>query len=263
MTEQTADIKNESSTRTLTMRDLVHVLFRHKWKMFFFFFSIVTLVTVYTAVSPKIYQSEAKLLLKIGRESVTLDPTASTGPIMAVTQTRLSEINSEIEILRGRDLIEKVIETIGTEKFLATSKSAGGSDAPAWIKSVKSILRWPKDTLKKFIKPDSLSDREKLLLDVYENLYVGSEKDSNIIKISYTAKDPELAQRVVSELIHLSLEKHIAAHRTPGSYAFFVDQTEQLKSKLENSQNQLKALKNEMGIASIERQHPVRANTVT
>ena len=66
-----------------------------------------------------------------------------------------------------------------------------------------------------------------------------------------------MAQRVVSELIHLSLEKHIAAHRTPGSYAFFVDQTEQLKSKLENSQNQLKALKNEMGIASIERQQTI------
>lgn len=254
MTEHTAEIRSEGSINPLTMRDFVYVLFRHKWKMLFFFAVVVCSVIVYTAVSPKIYQSEAKLLLKVGRESVTLDPTAATGQVMHITQTRLSEINSEIEILRGRDLIEEVVDAIGTERLLSTSKAPGAAGQAQWVDGIKSLMRWPKKKLKELLATETLSDEEKVLLSIYDNLYVGAEKDSNIIKISYTAKSPDLAQRVVSELIKLSLVRHIAAHRTAGSYEFFVDQTEQLKQKLEASQNRLKALKNKMGIASIERQ---------
>lgn len=258
MTEQTADIRTENPAPSLTIRDFVYVLFRHKWKMFFFFASVVFLVTVFTLVSSEIYRSEAKLLLKVGRESVTLDPTASTGPIMHVSQSRLSEINSEIEILRGRDLIEQVIDTVGAEQLLMKSETSGGSSGSGqWLEPIKSLLRLPKDALKQMGMSEQLSDREKVLLGIYNNLYIGSDKDSNIIKVSYNAKSPEIAQRVVSELINLSLEKHIAAHRTPGSYEFFVEQTEHLKNKLKASEESLKALKNKVGITSIERQQTI------
>jgi uncharacterized protein involved in exopolysaccharide biosynthesis/Mrp family chromosome partitioning ATPase len=252
MAEQPMDMRDERSTRSLTIRDFVHVLFRHKWKMLFFFTSVVCLVAAVTILSPKIYRSDAKLLLKIGRESVSLDPTASTGPVMHVTQSRLSEINSEIEILRGRDLIEQVVDSIGCDQLMMQSEAADGNSSLK--QQIKSFLRGPKTILKKLLVVEPLSEREQVLLKVYGNLYVGSDKDSNVIKISYTAKNPEMAQRVVSELIDLSLEKHIAAHRTPGSYAFFVEQTEHLKKKLETSEEQLKALKNKVGITSVEQQ---------
>jgi uncharacterized protein involved in exopolysaccharide biosynthesis/Mrp family chromosome partitioning ATPase len=255
MADQPMDMRDERSTRSLTIRDFVYVLFRHKWKMLFFFSSVVCLVAAVTILSPKIYRSDANLLLKIGRESVSLDPTASIGPVMSISQSRLSEINSEVEILKGRDLIEKVIDSIGCENLLKEPQSTGGgSSLSQWLQAVKSSLHWLKDVIKQLVMVEQLSDRERLLLEISNGLYVGSDKDSNIIKISYTAKNPEMAQRVVSELIDLSLEKHIAAHRTPGSYAFFVEQTEHLKKKLKTSEGQLKALKNKVGITSVEQQ---------
>ena len=138
MAEQPIDIKTDSSARSLTSRDFVYVLFRHKWKMVFFFTTAVCLVTAVTICSSAIYRSEAKLLLKIGRESVTLDPTAATGPVMHVTQSRRSEINSEIEILRGRDLIEQVIDSIGCDQLLMKSQSAASSATAQWLQPVKS-----------------------------------------------------------------------------------------------------------------------------
>ena len=258
MTAQSFNVSTDRPPRSLTIRDFVYVLFRHKWKMFIFFFVVVGLVTIVTLMSPAIYQSEAKLLLKIGRESVTLDPTAATGPLMHVSQSRLSEINSEIEILRGRDLIEQVIDSIGSDVLLMKSKTAGGGSSKGqWLKPVKSVMNWPKDILKQFEMVEALSEREQLLLGIYNNLYVGSDKDSNIIKVSYTAKNPEIAQRVVSELITLSLEKHIAAHRTPGSYEFFVEQTKHLRNELATSEGKLKTLKNKAGITSIEQQQTI------
>lgn len=252
MAEQTINLKDDRSTRSLTMRDLVYVLFRHKWKMLLFFTSVFCLFVLVTVTSSPIYRSEAKLLLKVGRESVTLDPTASTGPVMHVTQSRLSEINSEIEILRGRDLIEQVVDSIGCDQLMMTSKAAGGGSS--FKQQIKSLLSGPKKILKKCLMVEPLSERKQVLLKVYDNLYVGADKDSNIIKISYTSKSPEMARQVVSKLIELSLEKHIAAYRTPGSYEFFVEQTAHLKQKLKASEEQLKALKNRVGINSIDQQ---------
>lgn len=252
---------NETSdttvTKSLTMRDFVYVLFRHKWKMLFFFSTVVGLVTVITLISPEIYLSEAKLLLKIGRESVTLDPTASTGPVMHVSQSRRSEINSEIEILRGRDLIGQIIDSVGYDRILMKSSDQGGQASAGWLQTVKSVMKWPRGVLKQLGMSKSLSEREQALITVYNNLYIGSDKESNIIDISFTAKDPQLAQDVVAELITLSLEKHIEAHRTPGSYEFFVEQTELLRNKLRTSEEKLKTLKSQAGITSLEQQQTI------
>ena len=255
MTEPLIDTRTERTARSLTMRDLVYVLFRHKWKMFFFFTSVVCLVVLVTMVSSPIYNSEAKLLLKVGRESVTLDPTASTGPVMHISQSRLSEINSEIEILRGRDLIEQVVDSIGCDQLMMKSQADSGN--ASFKQKIKALLSGPKNLLKKLGMVEPLSEREQVLLKVYNNLYVGSDKDSNIIKIAYTSKSPEMAQQVVSKLIQLSLEKHIAAYRTPGSYEFFVEQTKHLKDQLYASEEKLKALKNKVGITSIEQQQTI------
>jgi uncharacterized protein involved in exopolysaccharide biosynthesis/Mrp family chromosome partitioning ATPase len=258
MTDQPVDIRNERPSKSVTLRDFVYVLFRHKWKTLFFFTSVMGLVVLATILSPAIYRSDAKLLLKVGRESVTLDPTASTGPVMHISQSRLSEINSEIEILKGRDLIEQVVDSIGCDQLLMKSEADGStSSARQWLQPVKSILRWPKDVLKELGMVERLSEREQVLLKVYKNIYVGSDKDSNIIKVAYTAKSPQMAQQVVSKLIQLSLEKHIAAYRTPGSYEFFVEQTEHLKNKLKASEEKLKTLKNKIGVTSIEQQQTI------
>lgn len=257
MVNQMNETSDTTAAKSLAMRDFVYVLFRHKWKMLFFFSTVIGLVTVITLVSPEIYLSDAKLLLKVGRESVTLDPTASTGPVMHVSQSRRSEINSEIEILRGRDLIGQIIDSVGSDRILMKSSNQGGRASIGWIQTVKSIMKWPKRVLKQLGMSKSLSEREQALIGMYNNLYVGSNKESNIIDISFTAKDPQLAQDVVAELITLSLEKHIEAHRTPGSYEFFVEQTELLRNKLRTSEEKLKTLKNQAGITSLEQQQTI------
>ena len=70
-----------------SLRDLYYVLFRHRRKIFLFFAAVVVTVTVGTFMSPEIYRSEAKLLVRLGRESVSLDPTATTGQIVNVGQS--------------------------------------------------------------------------------------------------------------------------------------------------------------------------------
>src|SRR3989304_8232729 len=91
-------------------RDLYYVLFRHKWKVVLFFLAVMVTVTVGTLLTPKSYQSEAKIMVRLGRESVSLDPTATTGSVISVGQSRENEVKSGLGILKSKDLVEKVVD---------------------------------------------------------------------------------------------------------------------------------------------------------
>lgn len=264
----------EERTRERSLRDLYYVLFRHKWKMILFLVAVVATVTVGTFRSPEIYRSEAKLLVQLGRESVTLDPTATTGHIIGVSRSRESEINSELEILKSRELAEKVVDAIGLEAFhvgsdedikgdVDVSGSRVARDAIEKIKRyVRTPVKWLRNLLKRLDMVEPLSEHEKTVLGVLNGLDIEALKDSSIISISYEAQSPKLAQEVITKLIDSYLEKHIAVHQTPGSYAFFTQQSEDLRDKLAQAENELRNLRDETGISSLEEQRLVILNHI-
>src|SRR3990172_839456 len=62
--------------RFVTPRDIARILFRHWRKTALFFCAVVGLTLLVVALYPRSYYSEAKLFIRVGRESVGLDPTA-------------------------------------------------------------------------------------------------------------------------------------------------------------------------------------------
>jgi capsular exopolysaccharide synthesis family protein len=263
-----SDALVKEKTNEASLRNLYYVLFRHKWKMTVFFLAVIFTVTVVTFMSDEIYRSKAKLLVRIGRESVTLDPTAATGKLIQVTDYRQNQINSELEILRSQELLEKVVDSIGYEAFLRSSDAkisneAGVSETIKRIRQgVGTAVNSAWGLLERLGLVRSLSSRDKVVLGVINNLGIGSMKDSSIITLSCDAKSPQLAQQIVARLIELYLEKHIAVHQTPGSYQFFVQQSDHLRDKLKESEDELRNLKNETGISSLEDQRRVVLNHI-
>ncbi len=61
----------ETLQPAISLRDACRVFFRHRAKVCFFFVSVMLLVTLGTLLSRRIYQSEGKLLVRLGRENVT------------------------------------------------------------------------------------------------------------------------------------------------------------------------------------------------
>lgn len=244
-----------------SLRDFYAVLFRYRRQSQVFFVLVIAAVLLGNAVAQKIYLSEAKLMVRLGRESVSLDPTATTGQVMSVGQDRESEINSEIEILKSRELLEQLVETLGADQF---SSAAGAS---SWFGKRLSGL---KSDLKTIFKPLVLGvkswfgpaadgteraqarRRSEIAEDIRKKLSVQAIKKSNIIVLSYQTLSPELAQRVVAKLVDLYLDKHISVYRTAGSHQFFREQTEQLRRAIEATEKRIKDLKNATGMASLE-----------
>ncbi len=228
---QDPSVRNDLPSR----RDVLRVLFRHKQKVAGFFIAAVSLTLIATLLVTPTFESSSKLLIKVGRESVSMDPSV-LGPTMDLFQDRANEINSEIDILTSAFLAERVIRKIGIDSYLSDVDEEDDND----IKVVESAIAH-------FLK----------------QLSVNSDPNSNIISMSFRARTPELAQTALSTLIDLFLDRHIEIHSTQASPAFFEQHSSELLAKLTSVENRLKAFRDENHIASIDVQKDALISQVT
>ncbi len=68
------------------------------------------------------YESEASMIVQLGRESAGLDPTATSSEITPIYETREQELNSALEVMQSRKLLEAVIDVIGENVVLDNAK---------------------------------------------------------------------------------------------------------------------------------------------
>ncbi|MGD9973268.1 MAG: hypothetical protein AB7S77_09430, partial [Desulfatirhabdiaceae bacterium] len=210
----------EHTVSEATLRDFYLVLFRHQKKILLFFFAAVITVTLATLMVPEIFRSEAALMVRIGRESVSLDPTATTGQIVSIGGvSRENEINSELEILNSRELAENVVDVIGVDMILNGSNEApeeGDSVLRKIRYSLRHLMQVSGTALAGIILSNAKHDtadnaiqRDKAVTALMKNMSVGTATKSNIISIAVEMESPDLARNVLSKIIDIYLDMHI------------------------------------------------------
>ncbi len=253
-----------------SLRDFFYILFRHKKKIIFFFLAVTITVTLGTFLATQIYRTDAKLMVRIGRESATLDPTVATGHVMSVTPSRESEVNAEIEILKSRELAEKVVDTFGPKAILEGSQGQSGEKSLSPIKEklreFSKSFNQAKKELGNFLVSlgvsNPLSDRDQAIIEFKNKFAVEATKGNNILLLSYEGPDAGLSQDILKNLIKFFLERHIIVHRTSGSYEFFDKQSDQLRNEVSKTTEELKKLKSKTGVSSLEEQRRILMNRV-
>lgn len=203
--------------------------------------SVVMFMTLALAVLamiflPRSYHSEAMIFVKLGRETVSLDPTAATGNRVSVLESRDNEINSIRDMLYSRGIMEKVADRIGPEVILG--------DAPLTDENFESNFI-PGTDYKN-------SPRQKAILELSENTEVITSRKSSVLSLTAESKSPELAQRILKEYLEVYLEMHRDAHQTPQSNQFFEKQSKLLKVQWQESMKALQIAKEDAGVVSIE-----------
>ena len=250
----------------IPLRNLFQVLFRHKGKGAAVFAAVFLGVSVLGLMAPASYRSQAKLLIKIGRESVTLDPTVTTGPTVDVRQSRVQELNSELAILKSEDVVRAAVRATGALRILEGTDPAmpgdgGGPSSSTPGTWLQAGGRWAKDAVsstKDVVKgllglaaDDELLPEDQAVLVVEEGLDIKLVPDSNVISVSYDAPAPGLAHDVVESVVATFLDRHLEVHETPGSYRFFQTQAEAVASDLARTESSLRDLKNRLGISNV------------
>ncbi len=201
----------------VTLRDLVAPLFRQRRLASFIFAGILAGALLSALLLPRNYAAEMKILVNRDR----VDPAVSPNPtqanaIAAMPAVSQEDINSEVELLKSRDLIENVVVQCGLESKNSTLwNRIRGLRSPADVRLSRSV--------------QAVEDR----------LIVDPIKNTNLIRVEYTNRDPRLAARVLQTLATLYQEKHAAVHRPAGTFHFFDQQAAHYRDELAAAEEKL------------------------
>lgn len=219
----------------------LQVVWRQRKRTLLFFAAVMTLVVVGAFVCPKTYQSEAKLFVRLGRESVTLDPTATTGKVVGVHESRENEMNSVLEVIQSRIVLERTVERLGSDAILKAR-------VPATIGTTASLTTAKPTTANAAAK----AAKDKAIRQLERMVYIKHPKKSSVITIGCKAASPELAQKIVEIVLEEFRELHLRINRTAGSRKFFEEQTTFLAGQLDTVRKELQAAKNRLGITTLD-----------
>jgi polysaccharide biosynthesis protein PslE len=223
-----------SHANTTTLHMVSRAVWRHKGKVLLWFVAVMAGVFVYNALSPAKYRSEAKLLVRMGRENAVLDPTVTLGheQLLSVPQLRENEINTVVEVLGSRPLAEHIVDAMGPEKILGTQPAeASAADDPA-----------------------SPALRDDAIAALSKNLEVSRVSRSDVVRLGYLGLSPELSRDVLDRLVDEFLREHLRLNRPAGARDFFEEQTGRVRGELDRTEQSLRKLKSETGIVAVEGQ---------
>ncbi len=209
-----------------SLMDFLIVIFKHKYKILAFFFTMVITVTFYTFRMTPIYEAKTKLIVKPGREFIYKSEVGNDA--ISVINNNLEELlNSEIEIITSRDLAEKVVTTLGVETIYPNSIHNKHEDInPLYSASLR------------FMK----------------GLSAESIRDSSIINVSFQHHDSQIAARSLNLLVELFKEKHLQTFGNPKATPFLEEKLETYRKKLKESEGRLETFKQKYKISSFDEQ---------
>jgi uncharacterized protein involved in exopolysaccharide biosynthesis len=201
------------------LSDVMFALFKRKWTIILCTFLGIIAAAAFYFLSPGVYESQAKLLVRyvVDRSAVDSVDNSTKPNQKGATGPNTADtvIDSEIQILTSWDLAAQVADAIGFKRLGASSKE----DAAGSIVSA---------------------------------LDATSSKGSDVILVTYKNRNPQLATLVLQELLSRYFIKHLEVHRSIGAFDFVTQQTDQVRARLNQTEDALRALRDKTGIASLK-----------
>jgi uncharacterized protein involved in exopolysaccharide biosynthesis len=220
---------------TFTVRDLLTIGFRHQRLVVLSFLLITSVVFAIVLLRPAQYEAEMTILVKRERVDplVTAEASAQRASFSGVTE---EELNSEVELLKSRDLLAQVVEATGLHERTGTRLSARVSQA-----------LWQ--------HPNS-GERDRKVAYAVQQVARGLEvqplRKSNVIHVSYASTDPALSAAVLKTLVARYLDKHLAMHRTPAALDLYEQEAERYRGQLALVQTRLLQQNRDEGVVSVQ-----------
>ena len=224
------------------LSDILFALFKRKWTIILCALLGIIAAATFYFLFPPVYESQAKLLVRYVLERSAVDPIEGTKPTFQSSNDSDRVIGAEIEILTSWDLAMQVAQAIGPKRLVPPAP------VPDPVKRVVEAVG-----LKQLLPASGASASETgAASSIISGLKVLSNKGSNIIFVSYKNRSPELAALVLQELLSRYFVKHLEVHRSAGAFDFVTQQTDQVRTRLNQTEDALRSLRDKTGVLSLK-----------
>lgn len=208
----------------MSIYNILAILFKYKMEVIVIFLTAFTAVTVVTFLMDPVYQAKSTLLVKGFRQDEPHPGIGVSNSDLRLTVSQEEMINTEIQILTGRELAERVISTLKLETMYP---ELAGTDNPNPMDAAVQAFG--------------------------AHLTVVGIRKSNVVEVTFQHRDPKLAARAVNLLVEVFKEKHLAVHSDPQS-SFIGTQFTSFENKLKESERNLQDFQQTNNAFSLEEQ---------
>lgn len=205
-----------SAPSGFNVHDLLYIVFKHKWKII-----LLSLIgfgvagaMAYRILREPSYESVAKLMVRYVVERATIDPEAGE-------RMMGGGLTAEWEILTSRDTAIEVAQMVGPEKLMPDAETVPTASKAAGMVQVGLVVQSP---------PNS----------------------PNMLYLSYRNSDPKIATEVLSQLIQTYFKRHLQFHRSTEAFSQVAKQTDEARSKLRVTEEDINQLKEKFGVLTID-----------
>jgi uncharacterized protein involved in exopolysaccharide biosynthesis len=225
----------EKELASPTMRELAMILFRQR-RFFVGVSGLVFVLAVVYAFAGATYRAQVRVLLRRGRSDPPMAAQENAPPDFSRVAVTEEELNSEVELLKDDDVLRRVVE-------------ANDLAAHDW-------LRW--------LRPheERAARTERAAKKLARRIDVEPIKKTNLIAVSYDARDPQSAAHVLQSLAGAYLEKHMEVHRPGGQLHFFDQQTVESRRQLEEANKKLVDFTKSRGVVMAAQQRDLALQRV-
>jgi uncharacterized protein involved in exopolysaccharide biosynthesis/Mrp family chromosome partitioning ATPase len=201
------------------VQDVVFILMRHRWKILVLGATGLLLAAALYFFYDSGYEATAKLLVRYVMESRGPEP---VGDDRWLTPGRSQGvIEAEVHILTSLDTLSEVARIVGPDRILADP--AQKTNQPGATRVIAEGL--------------------DVQLPGYQ---------TSIMVVTFRHPDRDVAIEVLAQVVKHYLEKHLQVHRAIGTYEFLTRQTDDLRTRLLETEAELKAIKARANVVSIE-----------
>jgi polysaccharide biosynthesis transport protein len=209
-TPEPLDSGDQSTDPLEQIRHWVRVV-RRQWAwMLLTWLVVMAGATAVLASWPRQYKSAAKFLVRNARQELLVNPTDGAAPAFRDVVSE-EAINSELELLRSRDILARVVR-----ELRLNVPEHEGEDADLVL--------------------------ERAVRGLGQALEMGPIRKTNLIQVAYESTDPKQAAAVLRHLADAYLAMHLSVHSSPGTYEFFKQQVAASEAKWQAAQQELSAL---------------------
>ena len=212
----------------------------------------LTMYVILPIFFTELYETNVQLLVKAGRENVETPATVVRGQIVS-TGVRSADINSEVQILSSRALVENVVDRLGPDAFKSVLR-----EPSEWWGYPKYYFKLTAHAAKEywhefliFANLDKrVTPREDAILHLADGVKVEPVKDSDILTLKIQTPSPELCVKVANALIDLYMQRRQAVRRATAGAGFFQVEMNQAGDRLLKSLQKRAAVRTHWDLSS-------------
>jgi uncharacterized protein involved in exopolysaccharide biosynthesis len=244
----------------VTGLDLVSILFRRKWSIFFVLVvgALATVVWLWV-IRDDMYELTAKVLVKIGYEQATSNTILNDRPSNVIGQ-RTQDVNSEIDILQNTELLVRVVDRLGLDTPAPPVPYPDGWFARARWRAkdlVKQVRDFVDETLILAGLRPRLTHREKVIATLKSGLIVVPQKESNVFIARMLVQFRQGSSVVLNTLLDEYLAFRLKLWKGDGTVPFFLTQVADSAQQLRAAEEALRRFEEQSDISVLSRQQDV------